>query len=300
MDRRRHTNPTMLLTTLLVISFLLMTVDVRGQGTGVTATLRTGAQSLAAPLQDAARTIVDPVVDFLDGLANLGSLRAENERLRAELNEARVAAAEADGLEERVELLERLMNLPEGDYPQIIAEVRGGTGPLDLGITINQGLEQGVVVGNPVVDENQVLIGIVTEALPNSASVRLITDPNSGVGVVTQGGAEGVLGGTGATDVLELTIYVASENLPEGEVFRTSGTQEGIPAGIPVAQLIDDAMINAGAIETTAVKPLSDGSLLGIVIVLQFGDDVLVLDPDTPAEEPVDGASDDGPSGDGP
>ncbi len=281
MDRRRHSNPTMLLTTLLVVSFLLMTFDVRGQGSGVTATLRTGAQSLTAPLQDASRAVVDPVVDFFDGLANLGSLRRENARLRDELNQARLVAADADSLSERVELLERLMNLPAGDYPQTIAEVRGGTGPLDLGLTINQGLEQGVVVGNPVVDENQILIGVVTESLPNSAIVRLITDPLSGIAVLTSADEEGVVSGLGTANKLNLTIFETSIDIAAGEILRTSGTQEGIPAGLAVAQLDADARTNGGGIETDGVVPLADGRTLNVVIVIQFGGAPIVTGTET-------------------
>lgn len=280
MDRRRRSNPTMLLTILLVASFLLMTFDVRGQNSGLTATLRTGAQSLTAPLQDASRAVVDPIVDFVDGLANLGSLREENRRLREELNQARLAAADADSLAERVELLERLMNLPAGDFPQTVAEVRGGTGPLDLGLTINQGLEQGVVVGNPVLDENQVLIGVVTEALPNSAIVRLITDPLSGIQVLTQAGEVGVIEGLGTAGNLRLTIFETSVDIAAGELLRTSGTEVGIPAGLVVGQLMKDARTNGGGIETDDVAPLADGRTLSVVIVVQYGGEPIVTGTD--------------------
>ncbi len=285
----------MLLTILLVASFLLMTFDVRGQNSGLTATLRTGAQSLTAPLQDASRAVVDPIVDFVDGLANLGSLREENRRLREELNQARLAAAEADSLTERVELLERLMNLPAGDFPQTVAEVRGGTGPLDLGLTINQGLEQGVVVGNPVVDENQVLIGVVTEALPNSAIIRLITDPLSGIQVLTQAGELGVVEGLGTADKLRLTIFDTPFDIGSGEVLRTSGTEAGIPAGLVVGQLTNDARTNGGGIETDDVAPLADGRTLTVVIVVQYGGAPIVTGTDntttTTTLPPDDGAT---------
>ena len=298
MDRYGRGNLNPLLITLLVVSFLLMTFDVRGQGTGLTATLRTGAQSIAAPLQDAAQAVVDPVVDFVDGLANLTSLRDENERLRDELNEARLAAAEADTLQARVELLEQLLNLPDGEFPRIPAEVRGGSGPLDPGLTINQGLERGVVVGNPVVDENDVLVGVITEALPDSALVRLITDPLSGIAVITSADQLGVLTGLGTPDALQLVIFDTDVNLAAGEVLRTSGTQAGIPAGIQVATLIADARVNGGGIDTVDVVPLADGRTLGVVLIVQFGGDPEGIGEDAPVDgpvdEPIDGGSDEG------
>ena len=51
---QRFDRSTSLLLVLLVVAFLLATFDVRNDGTGVGTTMRDGAQTLFAPLQDVA------------------------------------------------------------------------------------------------------------------------------------------------------------------------------------------------------------------------------------------------------
>ncbi|MDH5423016.1 MAG: hypothetical protein OEY55_14550, partial [Acidimicrobiia bacterium] len=64
-------------------------------------------------------------------------------------------------------------------------------------------------------------------------------------------------------------------------ILRTSGTQEGIPAGLAVAQLDADARTNGGGIETDEVIPLADGRTLNVVIVIQFGGAPIVTGTDS-------------------
>ena len=86
---------------LVAISFLMMTFDIRASNQGVGGTLRNGVQTVAAPVQTALNAVIDPVVDFADGLANLAGLRQENDRLRSRIEDLerdviQVGALEAD------------------------------------------------------------------------------------------------------------------------------------------------------------------------------------------------------------
>ena len=84
-------------------------------------------------------------------------------------------------------------------------------------------------------------------------------------------GEPGVVSGLGTANNLNLTIFETSIDIAAGEILRTSGTQEGMPAGLAVAQLDADARTNGGGIETDGVVPLADGRTLNVVIVIQFG-----------------------------
>ena len=63
-DPRGHILP--LLVTLIIFGVLLMTFDVRLQGGGVVGVLRTGTQTIIAPVQKAASYAVNPVADVVD------------------------------------------------------------------------------------------------------------------------------------------------------------------------------------------------------------------------------------------
>ena len=275
----RGGNPTVLLTVLIVVSFILMTFDIRSDGEGMAATLREGAQSLAAPLQDASRQISDPLVSMVDGLANLSTLREENARLRAENESFRLGAAEIEDLRSQNELLREILRIPKGEILEVVAVVRSGTGPLDAGFTIDVGLNQGVIAGNPVVNENDVLIGIVKEAFADSSSVVPVISPVQGVEVVSEDGQIGVVSGLGNAERVELVVIEADTDLLPGSILRTSGQQAGIPRGLPVAQVTELIRPEGGLIQSTAVEPLVNPVGLDIVRVLQY--QVEPVDPDT-------------------
>jgi cell shape-determining protein MreC len=139
-----------------------------------------------------------------------------------------------------------------------------------------------------------VLIGVVTESLPNSAIIRLITDPLSGISVITQAGEIGVVNGLGTANNLNLTIFETLIDIAAGEILRTSGTQEGIPAGLAVAQLDADARTNGGGIDTDQVIPLADGRTLNVVLVIQFGGTPIVTGTDATTTTTVGGETDSG------
>ena len=104
-----RTFPTLI--TLLVLGLLLMTFDVRSEGGGVTGLLRTGTQSMVAPLQKGAAFVVNPVVDVIDSLTNVATLREQNRALQQDLAEAQAALVAVDDDLARLELYEQLYRL---------------------------------------------------------------------------------------------------------------------------------------------------------------------------------------------
>ena len=85
---QRFARSTALFISLITLSFLLMTFDVRTEGGGVTGTLRDGVRTLFDPVQSAVTAVIRPVADTVDALVNLAGLRAENDRLREDLEDA--------------------------------------------------------------------------------------------------------------------------------------------------------------------------------------------------------------------
>ena len=254
---RRGGNPTVLLTVLIVVSFILMTFDIRSDGEGMAATLREGAQSLAAPLQDASRQISDPLVNMVDGLANLSALREEN----ATPAGARTRASDWVPPRSRISVPRtnssgRSCGFPRGRYSRWWPWC--GAGPVHSTPVSRStsGLNQGVIAGNPVVNENDVLIGIVKEAFADSSTVVPVISPAQGVEVVTEDGQIGVVSGLGNAERVELVVIEADIDLLPGSILRTSGQQAGIPRGLPVAQVTELIRPEGGLIQSTAVEPL--------------------------------------------
>ena len=278
-----------MLVVLVLVSFLLMTFDIRTSGGGAAGTLREGAQAVFSPVQKLATSVVSPVVDFIDGLANLAGLRDENEGLRRRIAELEARIDEVGTLEAELETARRILDLelPDETIPTQSARVIARGDNFDSSFTIDKGTSDGLVVGNPVVDENGALVGEISVATASSATVVPIVRPTGAVTVESQTGEAGVVLGQGLAKLI-LEVNPATEPVLADYLLVTAGSTK-FPPGISVAKVEESASPEAAKIRTEAI-PLVDFSRLRIVVVLQWTFSAQEAEPDSeePAtEEPV-------------
>jgi rod shape-determining protein MreC len=255
---------------LVVVSFLTMTFDVQTSGQGLTGTIRSGAQRLFSPLQALATTVVDPVVDFVDSVSNLAGLRNENETLRREIEllQDQLARTEVDRSE--LEALQALLALQLVDETLVStpARVIAGGDAFDLAFKIDKGTEQGVLVGNPVVDDQSRLIGTVIESFATTAVVAPVTDPQVDVPIVTASGMRGLLEGAGQS--LRLTIFDAELPVLQDELVLTAGSGR-YPPDLPIARVAESTLPEVGTrVIRASANLLGDLDRLKFVIVIQW------------------------------
>lgn len=264
---RRFDRSTTLFVGLLVVSFLLATFDVRSQGEGVGNVMRDGAQSLFSPLQDFAVAVTRPLVGFVDGVSNIAGLRDENERLQERVIELEALVGDAEQLERRVQELERSLGLdPPDDLAAVSARITAlGNSAFDQVRFIDKGSEAGIVKGQAVIDENG-LVGRIDFVSNDSARVRLITDPQSGVGVRDVATNEtGWVEGQGL-DFPQLKMFNAVEEVTAGDRLFTAGGR--YPPGILVGTVRSTAESEAGFALITDVVPAIELSRLDYVKVI--------------------------------
>ncbi len=266
-----RTLPTLI--TLLVIGVLLMTFDVRSEGVGVTGVLRTGTQTIVAPLQKAAAFVVDPIVDVIDSLSNVATLREENLALRRELEEAEAALIARDDELARLELYEQLYGLEATgtDIGRTVANVIGQPAAFDNALFIDKGRSDGVAIGQPVIDTNGYVVGSVQQVTPGTAIIVPIMVGPDGVAVAV-GDQVGVLMPQVNRDEMRLEIFDAREPVFATERVVTSSTSVRFPAGYPVGEVLADAAPTVDAL-STGVRPYVNPDTLRIVIVLAWPPD---------------------------
>src|SRR5690606_20596479 len=234
-DHSNHTLPTFI--TLVVLAVLLMTFDIRSAGEGVVGTMRGGVQTLLAPLQRGANVVMDPVADFLDGLADITSLRETNEALRAELAQAQAAQAEvADDLA-RVEAREAPhdLELNTTEVAETPANVIGRADQFDLAFQIDKGVSDGVIEGQPVIDTYGFAVGLVTEASPHTAIVVPLQASRNRTSVLV-GSQTGLLGSNPGSPEMTLDIFDARTSVDAGDQVVTAANM--FPPGIAVGEVI--------------------------------------------------------------
>lgn len=102
-------------------------------------------------------------------------------------------------------------------------------------VVISRGASDGVYVGQAVLDDHGI-VGQVTDVLPNTAAVTLITDPGHSVPVsVERSGLRTLISGTG--DLFQLSVPFLNENpdIQVGDRLMSSGLGGRFPEGYPVA-----------------------------------------------------------------
>jgi rod shape-determining protein MreC len=277
-----RTLPTLI--TLLVVGVLLMTFDIRSEGQGVTGVLRSGAQTIVAPLQKGAALVVNPVVDIIESLTNVASLREQNIRLAAALAEAEAELVAVQDKIARLRFFEQLYDLEASgtDLGRTPAQVIGQPGAFDEALIIDKGSSSGVVVGQPVLDTSGYVVGSVQQVTQATATIVPITIGPSGVAVAV-GEQTGVVVAQVNSDLMRLDLDNAQEPVFAGDRVVTSSGSTRFPAGLPVGIVVADAA-PVGDSLTVEVDPYVQPDTLRVVVVLAWPPDpITAITPDTTA-----------------
>jgi rod shape-determining protein MreC len=198
-------------------------------------------------------------------------LRAENERLRAELATMARRAYDVEALEELVALERRTPADTLG------ARVIGA--PLSpffrvLRIRIDRG-DRHVAPGMPVITSAG-LVGRIDKAYGDHADVVLLSDPASSVEVVLpRTGGRGVLTGLGKSDAYTCKLqWLETDTTPDGkggaqvgDLVLTSGLGAAFPASISVGK-VTRVSPRYDMFQDVEVEPAVDLSRLRAVMVL--------------------------------
>jgi rod shape-determining protein MreC len=166
-------------------------------------------------------------------LQKLMALEAENTQLRALLQSS---ARLGDDL-----LIAEIVNV-DGD-------------PYSHQVYLNKGKQEGIYVGQPVLDAEGV-IGEVIEVFEKTSRVILLTDPSHGIPVEdVRNGVRGIAMGTGTLKTLDLHYVPNTVDIQVGDLLITSGLGGRYPAGYPVGVISQINRDSADSFATVQIKP---------------------------------------------
>ncbi len=150
-------------------------------------------------------------------------------------------------------------------------------------VTIDRGADDGVERMMPVVVGHGV-VGRIHSVGASTADVLLLTDRNSSIAVlVDRSRARANVRGTGSPDTCRLEYALRSDDIVDGDVLVTSGTDGVFPRGLPVGTLVGLKRAGQGLYQRADVKPAVDVTKLEEVLV--------VTSFDRKAEGPVQAAA---------
>lgn len=233
---------------LVVASLALVVVS----GTEPVRSIQRASAQLLSPVHGLLTQIGSTTADLVETITEIDRLRTENDELRSALAGAEQRIAELQEAARDNARLRALLDLqPILGWALLPARVTSaGTSVLSWEVGISVGRDDGVRVGMAVVGDAEgggALAGVVVEASPDSAVVRLVVDPRARVVARDQ-----------QTEALGLV-----QGQPGGQLVMTQVTLTDEVA-------IGDTIVTAGLeLDGVAASPFPRGLLVGTVTALE-------------------------------
>ncbi len=221
-------------------------------------TLRQTVGTVLYPVQMAAlvpRNIVYGVGDYFSSLSALEKqvreLKREQIATAQAMQQAQLSVAENKHLRKLMEARERVP--VKSMMAEVLYDARDA---YTRKIVLDRGIQQGVALGLPVID-NLGVVGQVTRVFPFTSEVTLLTDKSQAIPAqILRTGLRAVAYGGGPSGQLELRFTAPNADIVVGDVIVTSGLDGIYPAGLAVARvsLVENA---AGAFGRVVCQPLA-------------------------------------------
>ncbi len=206
------------------------------------------------PIKSGFSTVGGAIGNFFGDIASFKKSASENRKLKNQIKQLQNENARLSVYEEENDRLRKLLDFKEkqGNYVTVPCEVVGRSfSNWNTELVINKGTDHGIDVGAVVV-ENGGLVGTVTMAGKNWATVTTLLDAGSSVSaMVIRSGAYGIVEGNikfGGENLCEMNYTSKDADIAIGDVIQTSGLGTMYPEGIIIGKVKSVEQI-AGRVE---------------------------------------------------
>jgi len=198
-------------------------------------------------------------------------LLAENEQLRLDLQTLAIDQSKLNTLEQENKLLQdKLSFVAEGERRFIAGRIISGVAdPFTRAVIIDRGSDDGLYPGLAVVAGRGIMIGKLTEVNQTTSRVLLLSDDSSRVAATMQNNnrTAGLVEG-------QFGLNIAMTNIPQdqvitdGDLIVTSGLEDSIPKGLPIARVTSINQIESDIFKTAVLEPLITIDQISQVLVI--------------------------------
>jgi rod shape-determining protein MreC len=242
--------------------------------------------AVTAPMEKGVAWCVNGALRLWSGYVDLRHAQERAWRLKDELNVVRLDQLELARLRAENERMAKLLAFAEQSPTRRVVGgrvigVRLDPKGLQI-VTIDRGAKDGIARMMPVVI-GQGVVGRIHTVNSSTADVLLLSDRNSSIAVrVERTRARANVRGVGSPDLCRLEYALRSDDMAEGDLLVTSGTDGVFPRGFPVGRIVGLKRTGQGLYQRADVAPAVDVTKLEEVLVL--------VSPAGPAEEEADDA----------
>ncbi|HZY31411.1 MAG TPA: rod shape-determining protein MreC [Candidatus Methylomirabilis sp.] len=260
---------TLILSSALLLSFVLMTLQVRSQSALTDFTKRILLTTISPFLRIAAvgkATTVNLWKEYID----LRRIRRDNQLLTGEVRQLRVQVGELWEAAQENSRLNRLLEMgSHAGTEAVTARVIGkDVTNWFRTILIDKGTMEGIQRHMAVVAPEG-LVGRVVDVTTRAARVQLITDPESAIGCLIQRSRVAGVAAGSQSGTVQMRYLPLMADVVVGDRVITSGMGGILPKGIPLGKVVRSSRPNGALFQETEVHALADFSRLEEVMVLR-------------------------------
>ena len=259
----------------VIIAILLCVLSVFSSSSAV---LPNVAGTIATPFRTVGTAITNKIDEWVSYFTDFDEMKAENEELkkRLALLEADIRQAEYDREENK--LLRELLNLSEQrrdlSYESALIVERDASNWASL-LTINKGTLSDIAVGDCVIDQYGNMVGIISEAGLNWATVRTVLDSEASVGArIFRSGLNAVAEGEFSLmneNRLRLSYLSTDSDVMSGDLIVTSGLGDYLPTGLVIGYVEELRTSNDGLSRHAVIIPQTEiDSLTELFVITEF------------------------------
>jgi rod shape-determining protein MreC len=232
---------------------------------------------VTAPIEQGLSWTVAKGADLVNGYLFLKHAKQEAIAERRKVHELQGAVDELSQLEEENERLRMLLDYAQAQPSKsLTARVIGDSlapGALSRTIRIGAGETQGLRAGMPVLTHLGV-VGRVQRVFGRTADVQLLVDSSSAIAArIERSRARATVSGTGSNRRCQLQFALRSDDIQEGDVLVTSGTDGVFPPGLMIGRVVELRRKSSGMFQVAQVAPAVDvRGLEEVLVVLRSGE----------------------------
>lgn len=258
-----------------LIAILLCVLSVFSSSSAV---LPNVAGTIATPFRTIGTAITNKIDEWFSYFTEFDTMKAENEQLKKELAQLEADIRQAEHDREENKLLRELLKLTEQrrdlSFESALIVERDASNWASL-LTVNKGTLNGISVGDCVIDQYGNLVGIISEAGLNWATVRTLLDSETGIGVrVFRSGQNAVAQGDFALmneNRLALGYLSADSDVIGGDLIVTSGLGDYLPSGLVIGYVEELRTSDDGLSHRAIIVPeTSIDDLTELFIITDF------------------------------
>ena len=234
------------------------------------------------PVRNISHAAMQPIYEFSllpsyaehwasGSLQSKEALRRENVQLKSQLIHAQAKLQQQDYILAQNARLQGILSTTKPDLFDLnLAQVIGtDTNLLKQIVVLNKGAQDGVQVGQTVIDENGIL-GQIINVYPNTSRLLLITDEQQSVAVtIKRTGQRAIVTGAGIPTSLRLNYVFKTSDVRIGDELVSSGLGGRIPAGYRVGRIARIKDTQADNFRSIEVAPAANFVDNAYVLVLQ-------------------------------